>query len=120
MTNPTVDFFVTLKLARDFYAIAKAERAEAEVYYAEKGYRPEYCIHGTYMWVDHDCACGYCEEGITMLHMCVQRAASYVAEFHKRLEFNKQAENMRPPGFDRKALADWAFEPIAEAFSYAS
>jgi hypothetical protein len=29
--------------------------------YAKQGLRPRYCIHGTYMWVDYDCACWRCE-----------------------------------------------------------
>ena len=28
---------------------------------AKMGYRPSRCIHGTYLWVDYDCACYRCE-----------------------------------------------------------
>lgn len=40
------------------------EQCEEE---ARQGYRPSHCIHGTYMWVEWDCACGWCEaEGNTI------------------------------------------------------
>lgn len=29
--------------------------------YLKNGYRPQYCKHGTNMWVDWDCACWRCE-----------------------------------------------------------
>lgn len=28
----------------------------------EQGYSPHYCVHGTNMWVDYDCACWSCEQ----------------------------------------------------------
>jgi hypothetical protein len=30
--------------------------------YSKQGYRPHYCFHGRNMWIDHDIACGMCEE----------------------------------------------------------
>jgi hypothetical protein len=50
-------------------SILKARRqeyAEHDAYiasFAGTGYRPERCIHGRNLWVDHDIPCGYCEEG---------------------------------------------------------
>lgn len=29
-----------------------------------QGYRPKYCIHGTYAWADYDNICAGCEDGI--------------------------------------------------------
>lgn len=26
-----------------------------------RGFSPEFCFHGAYLWVDHDCACYLCE-----------------------------------------------------------
>lgn len=31
--------------------------------YARDGYRPQHCIHGTYLWTDYDPICGGCESG---------------------------------------------------------
>ena len=30
---------------------------------AKRGYRPEYCFHGTPLWVDYDVMCPACESG---------------------------------------------------------
>lgn len=48
------------------------ERREAYeqdcIEWAKQGYRPHYCYHGTNMWVDWDCACGWCEDGMDTVH----------------------------------------------------
>lgn len=41
----------------------QAEYLEAQAEANAKGWRTEYCIHGTYMWADYDAICGGCEEG---------------------------------------------------------
>ena len=28
---------------------------------ARNGFRPQFCIHGVYLWVDYDCVCWRCE-----------------------------------------------------------
>lgn len=38
------------------------EYEEACESWAEQGYRPEYCFHGTYLWTDYDPICGRCED----------------------------------------------------------
>jgi len=35
-------------------------RAECKAW-AKQGFRPQYCIHGTNLWVEYDPICGYCE-----------------------------------------------------------
>ena len=47
--------------ARAVIAENRAEYAKACKEWAEQGLRPAYCIHGTYLWVDYDCACYRCE-----------------------------------------------------------
>lgn len=42
---------------------AEYDRECAE--WAEKGYRPHYCIHGVDLWTGYDNICGYCEESLT-------------------------------------------------------
>lgn len=59
--------------AADMYTAAKRLRVERDNNVrhwedmandcARQGFRPEFCIHGTYMWVDYDCACFDCEMG---------------------------------------------------------
>jgi len=57
------DMYAAAKVARDntSRAIARWESMAREC--ARQGFAPEYCIHGTRMWVDYDCACWQCEMG---------------------------------------------------------
>lgn len=42
-----------------------AEYLEECESYRRDGFRPAYCEHGTYQWVDYDPICGGCEDGLT-------------------------------------------------------
>lgn len=60
-------FATTASLYPFFAAARTAIAARREAYdrecaeYAEQGLAPRYCIHGTNLWVEWDCACGACE-----------------------------------------------------------
>jgi len=59
--------------AAEMYSAAKKRRESRDRFVrgweseareaARQGYRPSHCIHGMPLWVDYDCACGYCEDG---------------------------------------------------------
>lgn len=46
----------------EFFEEQKEYREECKEY-AKKGWRHQFCFHGTNMWVDYDCACASCEDG---------------------------------------------------------
>lgn len=84
----------------------------------EQGFRPEYCIHGTYMWVDYDCACGYCEMGEPLWDDARDWAdAKYdadrlLAETIKRAELYGQFKKLDPNGALGGQMFEWVFEPL--------
>ena len=45
--------------------------------YAAKGMIPERCVHGAYLWVDHDIPCGACEEGDNPANVTPEVARDY-------------------------------------------
>lgn len=107
MTN-SVNFVLLVRVARKLYTEAKAERAEYEREHAERGHIPERCIHGAYMWVDHDIPCGACEVGITLRQMAVQRAFGEYQVYEDRVAFARAADRLHPPGHDSRATWAWA------------
>lgn len=44
---------------QDIVANWEAEAKECR----KNGFRPKYCVHGTYQWTDYDNICGGCENG---------------------------------------------------------
>lgn len=55
------------------------------------GHRPHYCRHGRNMWVDHDIACGECEdlgyyhwEYLGELSAALATAKGFMSQVHKR------------------------------------
>ena len=68
------DLFRFYKFARQEIAEQRAEyEMECENAY-KLGYRPKYCIHGTYMWCDYDVICGHCEAALTDLEWAFANA----------------------------------------------
>lgn len=103
------EFVLVLRAARVLYTAAKAERAEYEREHAERGHIPERCIHGAYMWVDHDIPCGACEVGITLRQMAVQRAFGEHQVYKERVAFAREADRLHPPGHDSRATWAWVW-----------
>ena len=66
------DKLKAFKAARRDVARAYAEYdAMARECYRD-GYRPAYCVHGTYQWTDYDAMCWQCEDGFTPLEWTMQ------------------------------------------------
>lgn len=113
-------------LALPLVSRLRAERAErAEHYQREaataraQGYRPRYCLHGTYQWHDWDVICPGCEgdepsiyvEALAAAHVadaeCTRRADTY-AEVRRVIK-----DHGTPmPAEAAEALITWVFEPI--------
>ena len=78
------------------------------------GYRPHYCIHGTNMWVDHDCACGPCEQGLTAWDMAERSAWDRHAHFLRVMDLFKTVtrahENTPVPTYVTDAYVKWLTE----------
>lgn len=79
-----------------------------------RGYRPHYCIHGTNMWVDYDCACGACEEGLTAWDMAERSAwARHARYLHVLDQFSTVArshEREPVPTYVTDAYVQWLTE----------
>lgn len=105
------EFRMVLSLTRKAYRKAKAERAAEEASYAEDGYRPHYCIHGTNQWTDYDNICGGCEEGISLLRMIAEGARSDVTQFTDRLAWMGKAPGYLPQDAS-DSLWKWVMEPV--------
>lgn len=68
MSVATTSVLYPLYVEARKYLVERREAYELECEeYAREGYRPQYCIHGVNMWVDYDCACWRCEEGVEYL-----------------------------------------------------
>lgn len=131
-----------LSLARHvLHAIRKHEAAyEADVkhWYEHGDGRPTseggrghlypYCIHGAYLWVDHDIPCGVCEmDQGRATWRAVHEAAFAVRESDLRVQWlasrptvpgqpHRLVELPSVPGIGGVdvMLAEWAFAPIAD------
>lgn len=86
---------------------------------AEQGFRPEYCIHGTYMWVEWDCACGLCEQGEPLWDdardwdAAKRKAAAILEAVEQRRKLTLEFVKLDPRNCDiREALVDWSLEPL--------
>jgi hypothetical protein len=75
------------------------------------GNRPHYCIHGTNMWVDWDCACGACEEGLTVWDMAERSAwdrhARYLAVLDELIRIRKLSPTLEVPAEVTDAYLGW-------------
>lgn len=54
--------------------------AQACKEWAEEGFAPQFCIHGTNLWVDYDCACFMCEASLSDLEWAVSLARKWQAK----------------------------------------
>lgn len=106
--STATDSWVTaLHAARNRYAARKAERQAEVQFYADQGYRPRYCIHGTNLWTDYDNICGGCEDGITLLNKVMAGLRADYEHFNKVLTYTAQAYAIYPPQEVRDALHEW-------------
>ena len=55
------ELYPIYKEARAWLIERREEYRKECAEYAKQGFRPHYCIHGTNLWVDYDCACWRCE-----------------------------------------------------------
>lgn len=85
---------------------------------ARRGYRPEYCIHGTHQWTDYDNICGGCEtEGnrwdyLTYAGYALDRARAAFAERQKRVDALMKLVALQAPLGPIADLTAWASEPV--------
>lgn len=98
-----------------FEAVTLTQRWEAEA--AEdraNGHRPHYCIHGTNMWVDYDCACHGCEEGLTAWDMAERTAwdrhARYLRVVDMFYDLTRAHEKTPVPTYVTEAYLQWLTE----------
>lgn len=57
------DLYAAAKRDRDDYELSTRRYNEYRDEMLSKGFRPEYCIHGSYQWTDSDVNCLACELG---------------------------------------------------------
>jgi hypothetical protein len=83
-----------------------------------KGYRPHYCIHGTNLWVEWDCACGACENGedtywdyATYLRRSLDEAKAAFDTMHERVMKVIDLQNEGAP-IDLKVWSEWIHKPL--------
>lgn len=83
-----------------------------------RGYRPEYCIHGTSQWTDYDNICGGCEtEGntwdyLTYAGYALDRARAAFAERDKRVDALMKLTALQAPMGPVADLTGWVSEPV--------
>lgn len=92
------------------YLVERREAYELECEeYAREGYRPHYCIHGVNMWVDYDCACWRCEEGVE------DQPDAIRAHQMARDEAYRLGLELRPRTIQEAFMSrDWRWEDIPE------
>ena len=72
MNLTTSERYSAYKSARRDVARAYDEYEDMARECYREGYRPAYCVHGTYQWTDYDAMCLQCEDGITPLELAMQ------------------------------------------------
>lgn len=98
-----------------------ADYADQCAEYAEQGYRPHYCVHGTNQWVDYDNICGPCEEGYGSWdeekfgELAQDEAESFCNDLQKRSEeiakFWVESEIAATPGsWINRRYVEWLME----------
>lgn len=104
-----------LRLAARRLAMLTRQRAEYDEEcerWHKQGYRPHYCIHGTNLWVDYDCACGWCEMGVTDQELALGWARENVAAFEARLKAVRDLCGTGLPREMAEPLWGWACESV--------
>lgn len=97
---------------------AYAEHAEYVKGYEGTKYRPQRCVHGANLWVDHDIPCGRCEEGEShfdyLIHgaQALGDAMALMSEVHKRRAMVLDLFAMDAPL--HPDLFSWASAPVSE------
>lgn len=90
MMKPFMYYYLRA-LYYNYRAHKQYERECAEYY--EQGYRPQYCFHGTSLWVDYDPICGECEQSFTFsqeVYYNAQRAQRIDKRNRKMDKLDKQ------------------------------
>lgn len=122
-------------LAHKIFWAMKAEAAKREEEYyaeceewAEEGYRPHYCIHGTNLWTDYDPICGPCEDGEPLWDDARDwadakwRAEETLKAVERRTELASKVRDEDPRNGDLIAeMSRWSFEPfkrLSERFGF--
>jgi|SRR5690606_4264983 len=84
---------MALNSTQKVFALAaiKEIRAEYEDYLRDmddlrkEGFGSSHCFHGTSRWTGYDNICGWCEGGLTLHDMALNRAKSRYKEVEKKL-----------------------------------
>lgn len=86
--------------------------------YHRQGLRPHYCIHGTNLWVDWDCACGACENSEdsywdyqTYLRRSLDEAKAAFEELNNRISKLIELQKMGAP-INLMDFNKWIAEPL--------
>ena len=97
-----------------------AEHDQAVREWAAEGFGPQFCVHGTYMWTDHDPICWACEEWCTVYEEAIRRAHSIVREHERRVDGMRDVlvATVDMPDKVRigvlEVLQDWACEELRQ------
>lgn len=89
--------------------------------YAKQGFAPHYCVHGTNLWVDWDCACGMCEEygGYWDYALYARFSLDEALRAHEqqdeRIDILVKLMTMGAP-VQIAELGKWATEPVQKYF----
>lgn len=113
------EFIVALNIARGVYAEMVGSYDSDIAAYAEQGYGPHYCIHGTDLWVEYDNICAGCENGVTFANMAAQFAYGQVVEARRRMNVATTILSLSRADRDYLGLdgefaeraVNWAMEP---------
>lgn len=109
---------LALHIFKDFEARWARFEEEKDEYYRE-GYRPQYCFHGTNLWVDYDPICQACEDGYGWFDRQAYRRLSLdiafreCAEWDKRVALLTALKDANAP-VEWGTLLEWAAEPITK------
>lgn len=76
-----------------------------------KGYRYPHCRHGVRTWVDYDCACWACEDGLNDFDMARGRAREAWLRFVARWDWLMSAPGDIPADA-RKSITDWVMDQL--------
>ena len=81
---------------------------------ASQGFAPEFCKHGTYLWVDYDVMCPYCEDPDPedRYSRSLRRADEALQELEYRLELQNQLVAHDAPYEAVQALNEWITDPL--------
>lgn len=119
---------ITHNLATHIFWDMKAEAQREQAEYdemvrecAEQGFRPKYCIHGTYMWTDWDPICGYCENGEPLWSdsrdwaRAKDEAERILEAVAQRRMVVLEVVRLDPRNSElREKLVDWSLEPFGK------